>query len=195
MFVDWFYADPHFGHARILEYADRPFASVEEHDAELERRYRATVLEGDVVAWVGDAFLCPFARAREILSRLPGWKVLVLGNHDRSATSMVALGFDLVVESMVVSIPTFGADSVDRPALVHHYPYLRSEAERGAVSPAERHASRRPERKPGQVLVHGHVHSRSRACVAERTVHVGVDAWDYAPASIAEVGKIVSEMR
>lgn len=193
MLVDWFYADPHFGHARIIEYASRPFASIEEHDSELVRRYCALVLTDDVVAWVGDAFLCPSERAREILSRLPGRKVLVLGNHDRSAAAMVALGFDLVVESMLVPIPTFD-DGEDRVALVHHYPYLRSAAERGG-SPAERYAGRRPERKPGQVLVHGHVHSRSRACVQERTVHVGVDAWDYAPASIAEVGKIVTEMR
>lgn len=37
--VDFITSDTHFGHARIIELASRPFASVEEMDAELIRRW------------------------------------------------------------------------------------------------------------------------------------------------------------
>jgi len=30
--ISYFYADPHFGHAKIIEHAERPFADVDEMD-------------------------------------------------------------------------------------------------------------------------------------------------------------------
>ena len=39
----FFTSDHHFGHANIIEYCRRPFASAEEMDAEMEARWRARV--------------------------------------------------------------------------------------------------------------------------------------------------------
>ena len=49
-------ADTHFGHKRVIEFeaAARPFATVEEHDAELVRRWNAVVKPKDTVWHVGD---------------------------------------------------------------------------------------------------------------------------------------------
>lgn len=76
-------ADTHFGHKKIIdaEGKARPFSSVEEHDAELVRRWNATVKPKDTVWHLGDVL---FGRgAFATLGLLNGVKKLVMGNHDR----------------------------------------------------------------------------------------------------------------
>ena len=45
----FFIADTHFGDGNILRYENRPFATVEEMDQELIRRWNEKVGEGDTV--------------------------------------------------------------------------------------------------------------------------------------------------
>lgn len=75
-------ADTHFGHSKIieLESAARPFASVEEHDNELVRRWNDTVGPKDTVWHLGDVLFG--AAAFSTLAKLNGVKRLVMGNHD-----------------------------------------------------------------------------------------------------------------
>lgn len=78
----FFIADTHFGHKKIIEFekAHRPFATIEEHDAELVRRWNAKVSKKDSVWVLGD--FC-FGRVNlEIAEQLNGTKRLVMGNHD-----------------------------------------------------------------------------------------------------------------
>lgn len=75
-------SDTHFGHKRIIEFeaAARPFASIEEHDRELLRRWNDTVRPCDTVWHLGDVY---FGKdGHSILAGLNGIKKLVLGNHD-----------------------------------------------------------------------------------------------------------------
>jgi calcineurin-like phosphoesterase family protein len=75
-------ADTHFGHVNVIEFEKehRPFASIEEHDEELVRRWNDTVRKDDTVWHLGDAV---FGRHNlPILGRLNGRKNLVMGNHD-----------------------------------------------------------------------------------------------------------------
>jgi calcineurin-like phosphoesterase family protein len=74
--------DTHFGHKKIIDFeaAARPFASVEEHDAELVRRWNATVNKHDTVWHLGDVLFGEASFA--ILPQLNGVKKLVMGNHD-----------------------------------------------------------------------------------------------------------------
>src|ERR1039458_3725317 len=80
----FFIADTHFGHRGIIEFSEtkghRPFASIEEHDEELVRRWNATVGPKDTVWHLGD--FCFGKRNLEIAGRLHGNKKLVMGNHD-----------------------------------------------------------------------------------------------------------------
>lgn len=55
--VEFVTADSHFGHARIVELAQRPFASLAEMDAEMVRRWNAVVGPEDVVLHLGDLAL------------------------------------------------------------------------------------------------------------------------------------------
>ena len=95
----FFLADTHFGDETILRYENRPFASVEEMDRELVRRWNETVKDGDTVFHLGDFSSLGEEEDRELLSRLRGNKVLVLGNHDRHCTPEAwrSLGFQEAV--------------------------------------------------------------------------------------------------
>jgi len=76
-------ADTHFGHSNIIKYCNRPFASVEEMDAALIKNWNETVSNNDIVLHLGDVCVGGGKeRAKEIISRLNGKKILIMGNHD-----------------------------------------------------------------------------------------------------------------
>lgn len=78
----FFIADLHFGHKKVIEFEKkhRPFATIEEHDEELVKRWNGRVKKSDSVWVLGD--FC-FGKANlEIAGRLNGTKRLVMGNHD-----------------------------------------------------------------------------------------------------------------
>ena len=50
----FFIADPHFGHKAVIEYENRPFASVEEMDEALIDNWNNTVTKHDIVWLLGD---------------------------------------------------------------------------------------------------------------------------------------------
>lgn len=84
----FFIADTHFGHRGIIEFSEtkphRPFTTIEEHDAELVRRWNNVVGPKDTVWHLGD--FCFGKRNLEIAAQLNGNKKLVMGNHDMYAT-------------------------------------------------------------------------------------------------------------
>lgn len=76
-------SDTHFGHANIITYCNRPFASVEEMDEAMIARWNAVVKPEDKVYHLGDVYMSKsYGRAERTLARLNGTKVLILGNHD-----------------------------------------------------------------------------------------------------------------
>jgi calcineurin-like phosphoesterase family protein len=78
-----FWSDPHFGHQNIIKYSDRPFNTAAEMDVRMINNYVNGVKEDDIVIWVGDvAMRNPTRINDEILSLLPGYKILIRGNHD-----------------------------------------------------------------------------------------------------------------
>lgn len=94
MSLTHFTADHHFSHANIIPYSKRPFASAGEMDGEMMLRWNEAVSPGDAVYHLGDFALASANRIAELLTGLNGYKILICGNHDRSAKRMVELGFD-----------------------------------------------------------------------------------------------------
>lgn len=80
----WFTADEHFGHKRIIEYADRPFNSVEEMDEALINRFNYLVGEQDVTIHAGDFTLWKDVKGiyKKYINRLNGIHVFLKGSHD-----------------------------------------------------------------------------------------------------------------
>lgn len=79
----FYISDPHWGHANVLHFDNRPFKDVEEMNNELIRRWNEVVSDGDLVYILGDMFWMAPAKAAPILDQLNGQKILVKGNHDR----------------------------------------------------------------------------------------------------------------
>ncbi len=84
----FFIADTHFGHRGIINFTAtkpfRPFGNIEEHDAELVRRWNSVVGKNDIVWVLGD--FCFGKRNIPIADQLNGSKRLVMGNHDMYAS-------------------------------------------------------------------------------------------------------------
>ena len=83
----FFISDTHFGHEKtctVFKRKDgtplRPFASASEMDAEMVKRWNATVNSRDVVYHLGDVVIN--RRFLQVLEQLNGDKRLILGNHD-----------------------------------------------------------------------------------------------------------------
>lgn len=79
-----FTSDTHFGHANIIEYSSRPFASVDAMDAQLILNWNRVVKPQDEVYHLGDIFLCNAGKASSIRQQLNGRIYLILGNHDKN---------------------------------------------------------------------------------------------------------------
>lgn len=89
----WIWSDTHLqlGHSNIIRYCNRPFLDaggnpdVEKMDKALLRAWRETVKGDDTIINLGDVFFkWSKERAQNVMANLPGHKILVLGNHDRS---------------------------------------------------------------------------------------------------------------
>ncbi|WP_242514369.1 hypothetical protein [Rhodovulum sulfidophilum] len=86
--ANWYSADLHFGHHRIIEFCKRPFASTAEMNAALIASFQACVAHDDDVWILGDF---AFGRADDTAQfeswfhSLSGRKHLIIGNHDDEA--------------------------------------------------------------------------------------------------------------
>lgn len=213
----WFTSDTHFGHARIIELCNRPFANVDFMREMIVNNWNAIVSPSDRVFHLGDVALGPIHDSLQVIKRLNGRKTLIIGNHDRNFRGFgrshglepdewdqvyVDAGFDEVWQSMVL------VNYANLPPVVNlsHFPY------EGDSHGDERHASYRFQDQ-GIPLVHGHTHStgdpitytshtrqvpdpedetgKGKITVPDPTVqlHVGMDAWNFMPVSDVDVRK------
>ena len=91
-------ADLHFGHESIVKHFGRNhlFNTIEDHDEFLIKRWNSVVKDLDLVYVLGDFVWnkCSRKYFAEIMSRLNGDKILIIGNHDRiTEFQAIKLGF------------------------------------------------------------------------------------------------------
>ena len=93
----WLISDTHFNHHNITTYCKRPpdFTEI------LIKRWHETVQPDDLVLHLGDVMIGK--KSEWIMPSLPGRKILVMGNHDRSqsATWWMMHGFDFACQGLV----------------------------------------------------------------------------------------------
>jgi calcineurin-like phosphoesterase family protein len=180
----WFTSDTHFGHANIITYCDRPFASVDAMRKELVARWNERVAPDDRVLVLGDFALGKIEDTLRVLEELNGTKDLLVGNHDRPFDPAPAARARWTTRSLTagfrsVTNGTVGYSLAGRyPVLLGHFPYAGDSLEQ------DRYAEQRPY-DAGLPIVHGHVHTNWR--LNGRQLNVGVDVNDYAPLSEDEV--------
>ena len=182
--IDWFTSDMHYWHKNILKYADRPFSTIEDMNEALIERHNAVVTPHDFVLVVGDCFFGSYDLAKGIMDRLNGRKGLVRGNHDRSARKMLELGFEFVVDELMINI-------AGKPVRVNHLPYW-NDGRRGDERYDDRFKKLRPQRVRGEALIHGHTHTDQQR--DGNMIHVGVDAWGYYPVRMKDVRQLVQSI-
>ena len=78
----WFTSDQHFFHKRIIEFANRPFSSVEEMNETLVENHNKVVKPTDKVYMLGDFSFGGSHETSIIAKRLNGHITFILGNHD-----------------------------------------------------------------------------------------------------------------
>lgn len=86
MAKQFFIADTHFGHKNIIEYENRPFQSVKEMDNALVTNWNKVVSKKDTVFILGDFSFSTQERTKELVHKLKGTKIIILGNHDKAYT-------------------------------------------------------------------------------------------------------------
>jgi calcineurin-like phosphoesterase family protein len=176
----YFTADTHFSHANIIKYCNRPFESAGLMDAVLIQNWNEVVKPEDVVYHLGDVALGSSDRVKHILSVLNGSKVLIIGNHDRSANRMKEWGFSEVHQSLQLELEG------GILANLSHYPY------KGTPDPFnnQRKFETKNLKDDGRLLLCGHVHTAWKSRPGQYKnfmVNVGVDQWNFKPVSEAQV--------
>lgn len=162
----WFTSDHHFRHSRICEIAERPFSSVEAHDAVLEEAWNRVVAPEDTVWHLGDfSFDRKKPEVADRLGRLHGTKILVRGNHDHRQVRN-APGWASVHDEAELTLRLPGG-RIQRL-------YLRHEPVRSWGAGGVWH-------------LHGHSHGKIAHDWAVGRVDVGVDCWGYQPVSLEEL--------
>jgi calcineurin-like phosphoesterase family protein len=154
----WFTADTHFGHARIIVHARRPFASVTDMDEAMVARWNERVTPGDIIYHLGDFALASHSR---YLPRLNGRKRLIIGNHDHIDRLRNVSGWDEIHDLLLITLE-------DTPIVLCHYG-LR-------VWNRSHH---------GALHLYGHSHGNLPG--DSQSLDVGVDCWDFRPVSLGEI--------
>jgi calcineurin-like phosphoesterase family protein len=161
----WFIADTHFGHNNIIQYCDRPFEDIREHDQKLMENWNKHIKGKDTVYHLGD-----FGWNTDILSKLHGNIHLIRGNHDKD---------------IVLNHPRFLKTGVKHVHILKRNKviyYLSHYAHRSW-----------PHQFHGSIHLFGHSHGNLEDF--GRSTDVGVDRWEYAPVSIEQINEYMADVK
>ena len=179
----FFTSDIHFGHENVIRFDERPFATVEEMDAELIRRWNAKVGKGDLVYVLGD-FIWKTRNedAPSLIKSLNGQIILIKGNHDRflhNAKAKAALAGVKDYDDICVTLE----DGTKMRCILSHYfmPMYNSHFYQG-------------------IHLHGHSHFTDEADfevdfaaklnaegIRNEIYNVGCMYWNYEPVTLDEI--------
>lgn len=160
--MHFFTADTHFQHHNIIDATARPFADVDAMDGTMLDGIRARVGPDDDLWILGDfghATATRLPAVRAIFDAIPGRKHLIRGNHDTK--HCLSLPWTSVQDMQMITLD-------EGHFFLCHYPMR--------AWPSAYH---------GVIHLFGHVHNAWSGC--RRSINLGVEWWNYAPASPAEI--------
>lgn len=171
----FFTSDLHFLHGNIIEFCKRPFKDINEMTNVITRNWNKKVGKEDDIYIAGDLSMLGDEKANKLVSimrRLNGKKHLIYGNHDRIKPFRYIN--DLCIES--VHFPYL---KLDNGWIIVHDPVL------AVACPKD------------SVVIAGHVHTMYGKVIPNELgmniFNVGVDAWDFTPASEEELKVILCQ--
>lgn len=190
----FFTSDWHVGHADVLVFDQRPFKDLGHMHEVLINNYNAAVRPEDICYFLGDMGLTKTEVLANVISRLQGTKVLILGNHDRGSAAMRKIGFDVVLNSASLII-------ANKIVTLSHCP-LRGiyreniEGMKGSAEGEHWHGENRHDHFSipayGDYHLHGHTHKAPAERTLDNQMDVGVRANNYRPVSISAIESWIS---
>lgn len=125
--MDYLFSDPHFSHTKLRIKSRPKFSSDDEMNDYILKQYNSVITHPDIrVYWMGD--LGEKTEIEKYLPQMKGYKILILGNHDKYGKSFYRKYFDEVHEVGIF---------YNKRILISHHPM-----------PVE----------PGIINIHGHTH-------------------------------------
>ena len=103
--MDYIISDLHLGDKGIIRFERTEFNTVEEHDAFILSQWNKTIVnKNDRVFFLGDLHdnsskSCEKEELKKIVTKLRGYKIMILGNHDHfKKADYLEMGFNEVIE-------------------------------------------------------------------------------------------------
>jgi len=159
-----------------MEYANRPFDTVEKMDEELIRAWNSVVGQDDIVYHMGDFALTNSTKTKNVLDRLNGILVLIVGNHEKSVMEKES------VRARFSSIEDKLETYVNKQFIVmcHYGMRVWNKSHHGAW------------------MLYGHSHDSMEHEAWGRSMDVGVDSaarilGEYRPFSFEEIKRIMNK--
>ncbi len=190
----WFTADTHFWHSNVIKYTKRPFKNVYDMNQTLINNWNKVVKSNDIIYILGDLCLSGSKKAKEIISQLNGYKILIQGNHDKSKTRILKWGINEIHPELIIKIN-------NTPVRLSHYPYRPSKWRilwykiiyyLKFKSPKYKNIFKHFAKyriNDNIWLLHGHIHNKWK--IKQNMINVGVDVWHYIPVSLIKIKKII----
>jgi calcineurin-like phosphoesterase family protein len=162
----FFISDLHLNHGNIIKFCPRtrPYASIEDMNADLIAKWNSVVTNSDTVYFLGDfAFKTKDDGLRSFYLALRGQKHLIVGNHDHTPTRKLPWAS---VEHY--KLLKFG----DQKVVLFHYPIMPGQWDTAHY---------------GSILLYGHVHGEPQYTSPVRAFDMGVDAIGPVPLTYEQI--------
>ncbi len=169
----WYTSDLHFGHDKDFIWAPRGFKSVIEMNETIIENFNQVVSWDDELWILGDCFLkITPEQGINYLSRLPGKKYIIGGNHDTN--ERIKAISDCADESIMWSGFAVRQKIGKFSFMLTHYPTLTANFDDGKKHPV--------------INLSGHTHSKDKWQFWPQMIYnVALDAHDNKPVSIDEI--------
>jgi len=165
----FFTADQHFGHQHLVNIGLRDFPTTDKMDKHIITCHNKRIMNNDTeVYMLGDFSLKPKSHRpfyERIINKLNGRFHLILGNHDvKDPQFYLDLGFESVHTSLDLKLMNgLNVTLIHDPAYIYKYPVKNIKTQ----------------------FLCGHIHDQFVA--NKNFLNVGVDVWDYYPASEEDI--------
>lgn len=187
----FFTSDWHIGDTKAMVFDERPFRDLDHMHHVLVKNYNSCVKENDICYFLGD-MVSNKESAKDVLSKLNGTKVIMVGNHDPGYQSLYDLGFDVAMHQATIFLgknkitlshcPLLGVYREDTTGM------LRTNSESNWHG--DHKHFKYTVNDSGQYHLHGHIHSPNKGRsvkILDRQFDVGVPANKYTPVSLSQI--------
>jgi len=177
----FFTSDPHFYHANIIKYCDRPYHNAKSMTEDLIKKWNETVPEDGHIFMLGDLSMTAKTDAiKWVMHQLNGTKYLIIGNHDRSNVARGHIGgmWQDIADIMEISVADEEISGGYQKLVMCHYPMITW------------NGSHR-----GSWQLFGHVHGTLDKSdkLSPNQLDVGVDSHKFRPISYEEIKIIITK--